>query len=167
MKRLVNKFIITLALSSFSLVLANSGPVYWQGYPSSDIMTIDKNSPIEVKSENLTFDFSDKNNDSYSIKANVKAEYDMTNPTNEANSVKMAFPFVERLNNLNFDDIKITTDGKELPYEVYLGKSIKRVLRKIKKKTLNLKISLILFLMICMIPRVLNQMKLANFIALR
>jgi hypothetical protein len=125
MKRLVNKIIITLALSSFSLVLANSGPVYWQGYPSSDIMTIDKNSPIEVKSENLAFDFSNENNDSYSVTANVTADYVMTNPTNETHSVKMAFPFIERLNNINFDDIKITSDGKELPYEVYLGKSIK------------------------------------------
>jgi len=124
MKKIVKGFIIALLIFSFTLVYANSGPVYWQGYPASDIMTIDRNSPIEVKSENLTFDFSDGNNDSYSVTANVIAEYEMTNPTNETQFVQMAFPFIERLDNINYDDIKITADGKELAYEVYIGKSI-------------------------------------------
>jgi len=118
------KIIITLLIFSFSLVYANSGPVFWQGYPASDIMTVDRNSPIEVKNENLTFDFSDGNNDSFSVTANVTAEYEMTNPTNETHSVQMAFPFVERLDNINYDDIKITADGKVLPYEVYIGESV-------------------------------------------
>jgi len=124
MKKLVKGFIITLLISSFSLVFANSGPVYWQGYPSSDIMAIDKNTPIEVKSENLTFDFSDNNNDSFSVTANVTAEYEMTNPTTENHSIQMAFPYIERLTNTNYDDIKITSDGKELPYDLYIGKSL-------------------------------------------
>lgn len=118
------KFIITLLLSSFSLVFANSGPTYWQGYPSSDIMTIDKNSPIEVKSENLTFDFSENTNDSYSVTGKVTAEYELANPPNETRFVQMVFPFVERLSNVNYDDINITADGKELSYEVYLGNSV-------------------------------------------
>jgi hypothetical protein len=124
MKKLVYGFIITILISSFSLVFANSGPVFWRGYPSSDIMTVDKNSPIEVKSENLTFDFSDEDNDSYSVIANVTAEYEMTNPTTETHFVQMAFPYIEKLNNTNYDDIKITSDGKELPYELYIGKSL-------------------------------------------
>lgn len=124
MKKLVKGLIITFIISSFSLVFANSGPVYWQGYPSSDIMTVDKNSPIEVKSENLTFDFSDGNNDSYSVTANVTAEYEMTNPTNETQFVQMAFPFIERLNNINYDNIKITVDGKEIAYAVYIDKLV-------------------------------------------
>ena len=124
MKRLVKGFVIALLISSFTIVFANSGPVYWQGYPSADIMTVDKNSPIEVKSENLTFDFSDRNNDSYSVSANVTAEYEMTNPTNNTQLVQMAFPFIERLNNINYDNIKITADGKELAYEVYIDKLV-------------------------------------------
>lgn len=124
MKKIVKGFIIALLISSFTIVFANSGPVYWQGYPSSDIMTVDKNSPIEVKSENLTFDFSDGNNDSYSVTANVIAEYEMTNPTNDTEIVQMAFPFVERLNNINYENIKITADGKELAYEVYIDKLV-------------------------------------------
>lgn len=123
MKKLVYIAVI-LIISSFSLVFANSGPVFWQGYPSSDIMTVDRNSPIEVKSENLIFDFSDENNNSYSVQANVTAQYEMINPTDETQSVQMAFPYVERLSNVNYENIKITADGKELPYEVYAGKVV-------------------------------------------
>lgn len=123
MKKLI-KIIFVLLVSSFSLAFANSGPVYWQGHPSSDIMTVDKDSPIEVKSENLIFDFSDGNNDSYSVQANVTAEYEMTNPTDEAQSVQMAFPYIERLSNVNYENIKITANGKELPYEIYAGNTI-------------------------------------------
>lgn len=63
MKRLVKSIVIIFLIFSFTLVFANSGPVYWQGYPSSDIMTVQKNSPIQVKSERLTFDFSDEEQD--------------------------------------------------------------------------------------------------------
>jgi len=90
------KITMILLIFSFSLVFANSGPVFWQGYPSSDIMTVDRNSPIEVKSENLIFDFSEESNDSYSIQANVTAEYEMTNPTDETQSVQMAKRFPMR-----------------------------------------------------------------------
>jgi hypothetical protein len=123
MKKLV-KIISIFLISSISLVFANSGPVYWQGYPSSDIMTVEKDSPIEVKSEDLIFDFSDGNNDSHSVQANVTAQYEMTNPTDETQSVQMAFPYIERLYNINYDNIKVTSDGKELPYEVYAGKVV-------------------------------------------
>ncbi len=123
MKKLI-KSIIILIISTYTIVFANSGPVYWQGYPSSDIMTVDKNSPIEVRSENLVFDFSDETMDLFSVKAIVTAEYEMANPANEPQSVQMAFPFVERLDNINYDDIKITADGKELPYEAYIGKAV-------------------------------------------
>lgn len=126
MKKSAKGFIIIIIFlfSTFTIVFANSGPVYWQGYPSSDIMTVDKNSPIKVKSENLTFDFCNGNNDSYSVTANVTAEYEMTNPTNDTQFVQMAFPFVERLNNINYDNIKITADGKELAYEVLIDKLV-------------------------------------------
>lgn len=120
MKKTV-KIISILLVFSFSLVYANSGPVYWQGYPSSDIMTVDKDSNIEVKSEDLIFDFSDGDNNSHSVQANVTAQYEMTNPTGETQSVQMAFPYIERLYNINYDNIKITADDKEIPYEVYAG----------------------------------------------
>lgn len=124
MKKLFNVIIVFL-ISSFSLVFANSGPTYWQGYPSSDIMAIDKNSPISVEGEHLTFNFSHENLDYYSIEAKVTAEYIMNNPTNETQLVQMAFPFVGRLNNINYDELKITADGKELPYDIYLGNPVK------------------------------------------
>jgi len=115
MKKLVKNIIliiITLTTFSFTTVFANSGPVYWQGYPSFDIMTVKKYSPIKVNSENLTFDFSDINQHSYSVSARVTAEYGMANPVNEIQSVQMAFTFVERLNRIDYDNIKITEDGK-------------------------------------------------------
>ncbi len=124
MKKLFKSIVVTLLISSFTIVFANSGPVYWKGYPSSDIMTVDKNSPIEINNEKLTFDFSDEDRDSFSVTAKVTAEYEMINPTNETQRVQMAFPFVERLDNINYDDIKITAAGKELPYEFYIGKAV-------------------------------------------
>lgn len=136
MKKLF-KIIIVLFISSFSLVFANSGPTYWQGYPSSDIMTIDKNSPISVEGEYLTFNFSHENRDYYSIEAKVTAEYIMNNPTNETQFVQMAFPFVERLNNINYDEIKITADGKELPYDVYLGNPVNSNIHSDEKEKEN------------------------------
>lgn len=48
----------------------------------------------------------------------------MVNPVNEAQSVQMAFPFVEKLSNIDYDNIKITADCKELPYEVYVGRTV-------------------------------------------
>jgi hypothetical protein len=74
-----------------------------------------------VNSEDLIFDFSDENNDSYSVQANVTAQYEMTNPTDKIQSVQMAFPYIERLSNVNYENIKVTADGKELPYDVYAG----------------------------------------------
>ncbi|HOC09677.1 MAG TPA: hypothetical protein PKN88_09140, partial [Bacillota bacterium] len=46
--------IISLSSSAF----ANSGPTYWQGYPSAGMMAVDGNCPISVVGEDLVFDFS-------------------------------------------------------------------------------------------------------------
>jgi hypothetical protein len=116
--------VIVATLVSISFAYANSGPTYWQGYPSSDVMSIDNHSPIEVVSENLTFDFSNEKGYSFSMEAMVTAEYEMSNPTDEVQYVQMAFPFVGRLYNINYEDIKITADGMELPYEVYVGNPV-------------------------------------------
>lgn len=114
---------VLVAFSFATAALANSGPVYWKWYPSSDILTVDKDSPIEVTNENLIFDFSDdeefRSHHSYECK--VTAEYEMVNPTNENLSIKMAFPFIESIRYLSEESIKITADREELPYEIYLG----------------------------------------------
>jgi len=122
MKRFMSGILCTAVLLSTSTVgLANSGPVYWQGYPSTGIMSIQKNSPITVEHEDLVFDFSDYDDSFYTVSGRVTAAYRMTNPAREAQSVQMAFPFVGSINSLSAGDIVITADDETLPYEVYIG----------------------------------------------
>lgn len=135
MKRMI-MIILSLALAfSFALTAyANSGPVYMAEYPSSEIMTVDKNSPIEVKNEKLIFDFSDSTDrymDSYECM--VTAEYEMVNPTNDELSVQMAFPFIERIGGLSEDSITIRADNEELDYEIYLGETVETMTPDTKK----------------------------------
>lgn len=140
-------FILVAVMSSFSsFAFANSGPVYWQGYPSSGIMSIDKNSQIIVEKEDLYFDFSNYDNSDFSINGKVTAVYEMFNPTDDKKSVQMAFPFVGRLDNLSSDDIIIKSDESELPYEVYIGQDNKeesfefnRIVNTITDKTYKAK----------------------------
>ncbi len=110
-----------LIFSFFTMTFANSGPVFWQGYPSSDIMSIEDNSPIRVENENLVFDFSDSDISSYRVNGKVTATYEMFNPTNDLQSVQMAFPFVGRLDSLLPEDIIITADDSVLTYDLYIG----------------------------------------------
>lgn len=119
------KIILSIALISLIGVLAfaNSGPVYWSWYPYSDIMVVDADSPIEVEGENLIFDFSKDDRSNHSYKCMVTAEYEMLNPTDEDLSVQMAFPFVEDINNISYDDIKIFAGNEKLSYEIFLGET--------------------------------------------
>jgi hypothetical protein len=105
--------------------LANSGPVYWQGYPSAGIMAVERNSPIKVEREDLVFDFSDSADSDYTVNGRATAVYKMSNPTGETQSVRMAFPFVGSAYSLSPDDIVITADGALLPYDVYIGEAVK------------------------------------------
>ena len=113
--------IISLSSSAF----ANSGPTYWQGYPSAGIMAVDGNCPISLVGEDLVFDFSGWSGGDYTITGGVTATYQMVNPTGEAQSVQMAFPFVGSVGSLSADDVTITADGVALPYEVYIGDAVK------------------------------------------
>lgn len=125
MKKLMKLIIIGILIFSFStFAFANSAPVYWQGYPSSDLMAVDKDSLIEVTDEHLTFDFTGNNDSPHSIAGKVTAAYEMVNPSNESQSVQMAFPFVESIYGFSSDDIAITADNKKLTYDVYIGDEI-------------------------------------------
>ena len=118
---LVAVLIILLSSAAF----ANSGPTYWQGYPSAGMMAVDGNCPISVVGEDLVFDFSGWRGNDYTITGGVTATYRMVNPTGEAQSVQMAFPFVGSVGSLSADDVTITADGVALPYEVYIGNAVK------------------------------------------
>lgn len=122
MNKVTSGMILAVIIYFFpALALANSGPVYWYGHPSSDIMLIEANSPIKIESENLVFDFSDSEKFSDTINGKVTATYEMFNPTDEVQSVEMVFPFVERLDSFSKDDIVITANNSELSYDIYIG----------------------------------------------
>lgn len=117
---LIPFFLLTLMPPSF----ANSLPVYWQGYPSFEVLTVDKNSPLEVKSEHLLFDLSKFNEYEYTITGRVTATYEMFNPADENVTVQMAFPFIGKVNNFSKDDISILADNENVPFEIYIGESV-------------------------------------------
>ena len=116
MKRVIRLIVVDLLIFSFTVVFANSGPVYMTGLPSSGVLAVDK--------ENLTFDFSGEEKH-YAPIGIVTAEYEMVNPTNDYLTVQMAFPYIGNLGSASNENIKITVDNEELPYEVYLGETVK------------------------------------------
>lgn len=112
---------IIFSILMVSMAFANSGPIFWQGFPSSEIMAIDENSPIAINGEDLIFDFSQNMESGFTITGEVTASYHMVNPTNEIQNVQMAFPFVGSLDNLSRDNTVITVDNTLLPYDIYIG----------------------------------------------
>jgi len=81
--------IVIFILLINTITYANSAPTYWTDYPSAGIIAVDKNTPVKILNENLLFDFTKDYDDSYSPSANVTAEYEMENPSNESISVQM------------------------------------------------------------------------------
>lgn len=122
-KILLTTMIIFLLLYPDS-VSANSGPVYWPGYPSSQVISVTRNSPIKVLGEDLVFDFTDDVHNDYSLSGKVTAVYEMLNPTGEPQVVQMAFPIVESISRLSREDILITVDNNSVPFEVYIGDAV-------------------------------------------
>lgn len=123
-KKVIKLIVVSLLVFSCVVAFANSGPVYMTGRPSTGLLAVDKNSPIEVKKENLTFDFSGEE-EHYAPIGIVTAEYEMVNPNAENLSVQMAFPYVGNIASASNDSIKIIADNEELLYKVYLGEIVK------------------------------------------
>lgn len=114
-------WLLVLPFILFQTAFANSGPTYWQGYPSSDVLAVDENSPVEVESEKLIFDFSGDSSHNHTIRGQVTASYEMVNPEDKDLSVQMAFPFVGSLNDFSLNDIEIRAGETVLPYDLYIG----------------------------------------------
>lgn len=126
MRQLIKRmFILLIVLSLFftvsKTVIANSGPIFWEGYPAYEVLAVVENCPIEVESEKLFFDLSSNTSNSYTFEGSVTAAYEMINPTNKDLSVQMAFPFISSLDGFSTSDISITADGTALPYNVFIG----------------------------------------------
>jgi len=125
--------VLILLITTTPIVYANSGPTYWRGYPSLEVLSIEENSPIEVENEKLIFDFSKEeyiNKGDYSLSGLVTAIYKMKNPTNNQEKVQMAFPFISSLDHFNPEEIAIKSDGNNIPFQIYIGKDIKLKNRK-------------------------------------
>ncbi|OEF95672.1 hypothetical protein [Desulfuribacillus alkaliarsenatis] len=127
MKRIGIRVIILALLINIlaaNIVLANAGPTYWQGYPASEILVVDENSPIKVIRENLVFDLRDIDRLDFAIHGQVTATYEMLNTSSNSQSVQMAFPLVSTINNLYNSDIIVQVDGVDIPFDVYAGDDV-------------------------------------------
>ncbi len=90
-----------LILSSFSIeVSANSAQWHWSGVDSTGAMVFDKDCPIEVEKEVLTFDISQFPSNHYASQEDflaydgkVSAEYTFYNPSDLTITATLAFPF--------------------------------------------------------------------------
>ncbi|WP_040214510.1 hypothetical protein [Clostridium polynesiense] len=116
-------FIIT---SSFLRIeaSANSAPTYLRGKAASEILFVDKDCPVEVVHENLTFNMNEEINSPKQGLAKVIAEYGMINKENKEINVQMAFPFISKATELNEEDIIVKTQGGKLPYRLLSGKTL-------------------------------------------
>lgn len=128
-KKKIYIFIITLIIliSFVNIGYANSGPTYWKGYPTFEILSIKENSPIVVENEDLVFDFSKKEyleRDDHSISGFITATYTMSNQSNDDETVQMAFPFVSSLRYFNPEDVAIKVDDQDIPFDIYMGEKL-------------------------------------------
>lgn len=123
MKKVMVLLLILLFLSpDFLRVSANSAPYTWVNYPSSSMMTIDSDTTIAVLKEDLHFDFSIKDEDSFSPGGRVSAKYEMKNTKDERVVSSMVFPFFKNIWEGRSEDIEVLVDGEEIPYELFYGK---------------------------------------------
>ena len=117
-------FLIYVFLAAQQAIYANSAPIYTEGYPTGEVMAIDKDCPIKVENEKLSFDLSEDEVFAGTIFGKVKASYNMVNPTNREMSVKMVFPLVSSYYYLYRDEILVAADGRKLDYEIFMGDTL-------------------------------------------
>lgn len=128
MRKVASLILILSILFTSTAIYANSGPTTWRGYPSSEILAVDENSPIEVVNEDLIFDFTKDENikhASYSLSGGVTAKYIMTNMSDDGQKVQMAFPFISTMEDFNPQAIDIKVNDESIPFKVYLGREFK------------------------------------------
>lgn len=108
-----------ILLTPISTVRANSAPVYWEGYPSTVIMSVDEDTDIRVDSEKLLFDLSEGLKGGYSPLCRITAAYSMSSGK-DTTSI-MAFPYIGSLQSLYEGEVRITADGEEVPFSLFFG----------------------------------------------
>ncbi len=137
MKKVLKVFILTgllFGISSMS-VFANSGPTFWYGTDSYNIIMRD-NCPLVVEKEILTFDVYNQLDDYYSENDAEKfknytdkftAEYTFYNPTDKDLTAQLAFPMgaMPQYVNLERDmsEYSVSLNGAEIEKEIRYTKS--------------------------------------------
>lgn len=138
MKKLISFVVIIVLFFNFIFAYGNSGPVIMPSYPSSEMVTVEENSSIEVINENLTFDFTSVEKIYDTENCNVTAEYEMYNSANETKTVKMAFPIIKSIGNFSEKDIIIKENDNVLPFEIYIGDKVKSYRDVSEEEQINL-----------------------------
>ncbi len=89
---------------------ANSGDSYWYSDSSTGIYLYNETCPLQIKSENLTFNITGLPMDGYTqnYTSSVCADYNFYNPTDSAITAHLLFPFGRQP--IYYDDIKDTSD---------------------------------------------------------
>ena len=124
--------VILLTVTFLSLtVTANSGPTFWEGRPSAELLSVDGDSPVKVVHESLVFDCRHVDDQGWTIGSKVTATYEMHN-TEEADHVcMMAFPYIGNLEKQTHNP-QVRVDGEAISYGLYLGDPLKRSLYDIE-----------------------------------
>lgn len=124
MKRIVATMILIVLLVAFALpVYANSAPTDWAGIDSVGAVVLDKDCPIEVTKEVLTFDIAelpesyyDSAEDFLAYSANLTAEYTFYNPTDSEITATLVFPLGATPDYASIYDEK--TDSYDVKYDL-------------------------------------------------
>jgi hypothetical protein len=121
--------IVIMAAVILSGVIAygNSGPVTWFQYPGISMITIDEDTPITVLNEDLHFDFSEEEQNDFSLIGKVSAKYRMKNTGEESIDSRMVFPFIKNMWGIEKDEIEVLVDGSPIDYKIYYGDSVRSI----------------------------------------
>ncbi len=138
-------FVRTVSLLLCALVLimpvfANSAQVHWKGTLASGALTTDKDCPIEVTSEKLTFNIREFPKDYYQdvedfllYTPSVTAKYTFTNPKDYAVDARLVFPLGNLPSYANLYDSETGTHNLSADTEKYTvkvgGESVEKTLR--------------------------------------
>lgn len=141
MRKIFSLMLAIALLAALSLpIFANSAPKDWNGSDFIGAVAFDKECPIEVEREVLTFDISEFPNDYYDnheeylkYSAKVTAEYKFYNPTDTEVTATLVFPFGSKpdygyfyLDNNSDYNLSEDTDKYGITVD---GQSVKRNIR--------------------------------------
>lgn len=103
-------------------IYGNSGPPEMTYVGGTEMLIIDEDTSISVEKEHLLFQMPSPEDNSYADRYRATASYTMVNESEEAQNVKMVFPYPTMLSYYNEEDVRVTVDGEPIPFQVFIGK---------------------------------------------